>query len=75
MRELQDYLTHREPSVPVRIFETDKERFDALQQRLTVAAHGQPFSQGQVLRYLLDLAEGMEELYKNPFPGYNRNHK
>lgn len=62
MKELKDYAMQRGPSLPLRVFAEDKPRFDDLQRRMTVASGGIPFSQAQVIRYLLDLAEGMERL-------------
>ena len=63
---LQQIIDHKEPSTIIRIFQSDKERLDQLQRRLTVEAGGQPVSQAQVIRYLLDLQEGQDGHNQQP---------
>lgn len=67
MKTILDYALRRESSLPVRIFQSDKSRFDELQKRLTVASGGLPFSQGQVINFLLDQVERLEKFIDNPF--------
>ena len=65
---LSDYTLEREESTPLRIFKSDKARFDELQRRLVIASGGYQFSQGQVMRWLLDLVEGTEAFLEQRKP-------
>lgn len=56
-KKLADYAAHREPSDPIRVFKSDHPRFNELKRMLTVQAGGRPFSNSQVIRYLLDFHE------------------
>lgn len=61
MKPIKDYTQQRGPSLPLRIFEEDKFRFDELTRRLVLASGGYQFSQAQVIKYLLDLELALEE--------------
>lgn len=68
-QNLQEYLFQSGPSTNVRIYTPhDIERFNALKRRLTRAANRKPFSQAQVMTYLLDLEELVDEIYKQNKP-------
>lgn len=60
MKPLKDYIPQRGPSLPLRIFEEDKPRFDELKRRLVLASGGYQFSQAQVMKIMLDLADEAE---------------
>jgi len=74
-KTLEQYAAHREQSLTVRCFKSDKPRFDELQRRLVIASGGYAFSQGQVLNYLLDMADGIEAFVTQIPPPRPANHK
>jgi hypothetical protein len=67
-KKLIEYTAHREQSLPMRIFKSDKPRFEELQKRLTMANGGIPFSQAQVMQYLLDMANAIEKFVNQEPP-------
>lgn len=68
MKQLSDYTLKREESTPLRVFNSDKKRFDELKRRLVLASEGLRFSQGQVMNWLLDLAEETEAFLEQRRP-------
>lgn len=65
IKQLAEYVRQRGNSVSLRIFKSSKPRFNNLQKRLTVNNNGTPFSQAQVMEYLLDIEEYHGNLQNN----------
>lgn len=72
-KPLGDYLIPADvpATTALRIFEHSKVRFDLLRRRLALATSGRHWTQAQVVEYLLDLAEGREELAMWPVEEQN----
>ena len=55
-----------EPTTKVRIFETDKDRFDELSSQLTIESGGTALTSAQVIRVLLDTYEAHQNQPDEP---------